>query len=196
MTREDIASSSRNEVENIESRSLLLSVYNECNTEARWQENCREKSASVIITANSIIVGIIATFKLQFPFILFCVIQYLLARTGQKFILKYHALAERRHAYANGLLESLEKASGQPVKKILTDVRNNQRERFEKESRLAKQLIQVDRETGIHELWYHLHSGFKRMSLLLAVLIIIIDLQQTRSEGYIYRMWDYIAHLF
>jgi hypothetical protein len=57
-------------------------------------------------------------------------------------------------------------------------------------------MAQVDNETSIHELWYYLHSGFKRMSLLLAVLIIAIDLRQTRFQSYIFWMWDNVTQLF
>lgn len=172
----------------------LVALFNEHNTDARWQEECREKSSSAIIAANSVIVGIIAAFQLQFPFIIFCVVQFVLAQTGQKFILKYHALSERRHAYSKELEKIISETSGLTelgVEKVINAARTNQLARLQKSSRLAKKLVNLDDKTSIHELWYDLHTGFKIMSVLLAGIICFLDLQSAHSvlrEG-----WSMVA---
>lgn len=167
----------------LDQTSTLISLYADLNAEARWQEECRERSASIIIGANSIIVGIIAAFKLAFPFIVFCLVQYLLAEAGQRFILKYHAISDRRHASANGVLQIIGRSSGlgAQLDKVFADARNNQKERLKGNSSLWRKLVDADKKVRIHELWYNLHGSFKVVSVLLAALICVVDLQQELS---------------
>jgi hypothetical protein len=179
--------------------TALIALYDEHNTDARWQEECRERSASAIIAANSIIIGIIAAFKLQFPFLIFCAVQYVLAGTGQKFILKYHALSERRHANASALQRLIIATRGLAplgVDKIFKQAREQQLARLKKDSVHAEAIVRLDEKSSIHELWYALHSGFKVMSLLLALLIVLLDLQSGRPDSFLLQIWDAGAALF
>lgn len=173
--------------------TALIALYNEQHTDARWQEECRERSASAIIAANSIIIGIIAAFRLEFPFLIFCVVQYVLAGTGQNFILKYHALSERRHANASALQRLILQTRGLApvgVDTLFKEARTGQLQRLEKDSTLAKRIVRLDDRMSIHELWYALHTGFKVMSVLLALVIVVLDLQSGRPESMLLQIWD------
>lgn len=176
--------------------TALLALYNEHNIDARWQEECREKSSSAIIAANSVIVGIIAALGLQFSCIIFCVVQYLLASTGQRFILKYHALSERRHAYVSELQRKICETSGQAdLETAFAAIRENKEARVKANSKLWRKLLDADKHTSIHELWHSLHSAFKIISFLLAAIIIVLDLQQGRPDSVLFQIWDSAASL-
>jgi len=142
-----------------------------------------------------VIVGIIAAFDLQFSFIIFCVIQFILAETGQKFILKYHALAERRHAYASELQDMIYATAGLNalgVEQAIAEARAEQFNRLNKKTKLAGKLVKLDKATSIHELWYTLHNGFKAMSVLLAAVIVARDLQEGK-ESSLLALWHAAA---
>ncbi len=175
--------------------TALIALYNEHNTDARWQEECREKSSSAIIAANSVIVGIIAALGLQFSCIIFCIVQFILANTGQRFILKYHALSERRHAYVNGLQKMIiQDGDIGKVQAMFKEAREGQFARLKDSSKVAVKLMQADDKTSIHELWYDLHNGFKVISFLLACIIIAVDLQKGANSTLL-QAWQSISAL-
>jgi hypothetical protein len=148
-------------------------MYGELKTSARWYEESRERSASMIVAANSIILGLIASAGFQLYAIVACPVIYMLAELGQFFALKYHVLAEKEHSRARVIRAKIDCLAGPEayIEKAFAQADQEHQELLQT-SPLAKLLVSVV-NARLHQHWHRLHTFFKLMSLVAATAIVL-----------------------
>lgn len=161
--------------------TVLIEMHKEMRQTALWQEASRERTASIIIAANTILLSVVAGagFSIQTVFLSIFVI--LLANLGKRFAVKYYYLQERDYTRARAIrieIDDMVSRNAKSIADIFADAKRLQIEEFEA-SKLSGRLSKIKR-AGVHYDWYAVHNiyiAFSIIFILISLALLVFDIK-------------------
>ncbi len=164
---------------------VFLDIHREMRATALWQESSRERTASMIVAANTVLLCVVVSTGFALPSVMISILVLLLALRGKKFALKYYYLQERDYTRARALRIEIDELLGDGT--TLGQIFSNQAEALLREefqaSPLKKELLKINR-VGVHSDWFKIHGFFVLMACIALVLSVALSyFGVTANEG-------------
>lgn len=159
---------------NSEIFQVLVGFHNEYRAQARWLEDRRENTSKIIIAANFVILGFVASSKFDIYTLAITPAIFILAHLGQWFSTKYFVLSERDYARARVLRNKIDELLS-PDERILAAA-------FSEADKDENQNIWDDygvdyignvKASSLHLKWLQIHRLFKWLSVLVSLLVFV-----------------------
>ncbi len=156
-----------------ESFQVLIEVHNEYRSQARWLEDRRENTSKMIIAANFVMLGFVASSKFDIYTLAISPTIFILAHLGQWFSTKYFILSERDYARARVLRGKIDELMS-PDERILATA-FSEAEKDENQNiwdDYGVEYIARVKASSLHVKWLQIHKLFKWLSMLVSILIL------------------------